>query len=97
MAVLTATKIGDRRHDGRYVKQTFRVTTGVAAADEWIATGFKQIVTVEGPFVHGAATSGINFVKNARGTGVAENTNAGDLGVEAAAAVVVEVTVVGFL
>lgn len=43
-----------------------------------------------------ADPAGLNFRKNARGTGVAENTNPGDLGIESSgASTLVEVTLLG--
>lgn len=99
MAALTATKVGDRLPQGRYVQQTFNVTVvNAAAADEWFATGFKSIVAVLGFCALGtAAAPAANFVKNAQGTGVAAGTNQGDLGIEAAAGAVFEVTVLALL
>ncbi len=95
MAALSQTKVGFRTPVGSYVEQTFKVTTGAGAADEWIATGFKKIIAVVGVAIIGTAGAAATMVfqKNARGTGVSEDTNPGDLGIENASAVAVEVTV----
>lgn len=103
MAVLTATIVGDRLPQGRYIQQTVRVTPGAGAADEWIAAadlGMSEVVAVLGVVPIGATPSLVlpSFTKNARGTGVAEGTNLGDLGIEdTAGSVVMEVTVLGKL
>lgn len=75
--------------------QTFRATPGVASATEWIATGLSDVIAVVGFAPLGTTLASMNFVKNAQGTGVAENTNRGDLGVESSAAIEFEVTVIG--
>lgn len=99
MAVIAAAQVGYRQFVGDEVEITFRTTanTQVANAAEWIATGLSKITKVTGHSVHGATTSGVNFVMNAQGTGVTEDTNPGDLGVEAGAAVQFQVTVRGRL
>lgn len=83
---------------GRFWDKTFRVTTGAAQATDWIVTGFTSIDTVVGFIVHGTTPldTGTTFELNARGTGVAEDTNHGDLGIETEAAEDVTVTVRGF-
>lgn len=70
-----------------------------AAADEWIDTGLSEIVAIVGWATVGTAAPTLvpNFVKNAQGTGVAEGTNLGDLGVEGNSADTFEVTVLGRL
>jgi hypothetical protein len=100
MAAVAGAFRGERVHLGNYVLKTFRTSAlGTAAADEWIATGLSWIDAVIGVVVIGATTSAtsLSVQKNARGTGVAEGTNPGDLGIETATAGtnVVEVTVVG--
>lgn len=100
MAVLTVTEVTDRLPVGNLVQKTFRTSAlGTAAADEWIATGLSWIKAVVGLVVIGATTSTVSLsvTKNAQGTGVAEGTNAGDLGIEStdAGIDVVEVTVLG--
>jgi hypothetical protein len=90
-ALATITKVGGRRPNGALFEQTVRVggATGVASATEWIAKadiGLGEIVAVTGFATLGAANVGCNFVMNAQGTGVAEGTNKGDLGVETSAA-----------
>jgi len=82
MAVLSHAAVTERLQIGNYAVQTFRATAGAAAADEWIATGFTTIVAVLGYAVLGATDKGMNFQPNARGTGVTEGTNPGDLGCE---------------
>lgn len=82
MAALTATLATERLPVGNLYMQTFRATAGAAAADEWIATGFSTIVAIVGHAVTGATDLGMNFQRNARGTGVAVDTNPGDLGCE---------------
>lgn len=99
MAALAATKVGDRVPQGRYFEQTFKVgpTNAVALnATEWFVTGFSEVVAVVGAATLGTSTSSLNFVKNARGTGVAEGTNPGDVGIEASlGSTIAEVTVRG--
>lgn len=99
MAVLTATKVGDATPYGRYYAQTFSVVVAnAAAADEWIATGFRKIITVLGIIRNGTAV-GANLpaiVKNANGTGQSADSTMGSLGLEADAATY-EVTVVGMV
>lgn len=96
MAALTTSKLGDVKMSlGRWFVKAFSVTTGAAAADEWIATGFSRVEAVLGHAVQGTTDRGVNFVLNARGTGVAAETNAGDLGIEATGAVTVHVLVLG--
>lgn len=100
MAVLTVTEVTDRLPVGNLVQKTFRTSAlGTAAADEWIATGLSWIKAVVGLVVIGATTSTVALAvtKNAQGTGTAEGTNPGDLGIEStdAGIDVVEVTVLG--
>jgi len=100
MAAVAHTEVTKRLPVGDRVMQTFRTSAlGTAAADEWIATGLSWIDAVVGLVVIGATTSTVqnSVVKNARGTGVAAGTNAGDLGIEVtdAGINVVEVTVIG--
>lgn len=97
MAALSATQLGNRKPVGDVIEETWKATTGVAAADEWIATGLSEIESVVGAVVNGAATSGLNFLLNAQGTGETEDDDPGDLGIEAEAAVEVIVTVRGRL
>ena len=75
---------------------------GTGAADEYIAAaslGMSFIHAVVGFSVLGATTSTVSpsFELNARGTGVAEGTNDGDLGIESTDATIndVLVTVLG--
>lgn len=97
MAALTATALTSKTPYGEYFERCFSVTVANAnAADEWIVTGFKTVIAVTGVVRNGTAV-GANLpaiVKNARGTGVAAGTNAGDLGIEGDAATY-EITVVG--
>ncbi len=96
MAALTTTVATLRLPVGNLYMQTFRATAGAAAADEWIATGFSFIEAVVGHAVYGATDLGMNFQKNARGTGVTEGTNPGDLGCEqVTGSALFEVTVLG--
>jgi len=98
MAVVAVTSQTARVPAGPYWMQTFRATiAGADAADEWIVTGFKNIIMVVGDAVLGA-TEGAktnNYVKNAQGTGVAAGTNPGDLGIETELAADLEVTILG--
>jgi hypothetical protein len=72
---------------------------GTAQATEWIATGLQWIDRVLGVTVIGDTVSTVepSVQLNAQGTGVAEGTNAGDLGVETtdAGINVLEITVLG--
>ena len=95
MAALTATRVTDRLPVGNLFMQTFRTTPGSAAADEWIVTGFQTVLAVVGFSPLGATLASMNFVLNARGTGVTENTNQGDLGVESSTTGQFLVTVLG--
>jgi len=98
MAALTATELTERLPLGNVSVKTFRTTTGslAAAADEWIDTGLSEVLAIVGHAVHGIAGATINFVKNAQGTGQAEGSTLGALGIESSAAsTVVEVTVLG--
>jgi hypothetical protein len=78
-------------------------TLGAAAADEWIPAatlGLSHIDAIVGNAVIGATQAAATccFMKNAQGTGVAEGTNEGDLGIEATDGIdIVEVTVIGDL
>jgi hypothetical protein len=90
-AFASVTKVGGRIPVGQYFQQTLRVVsaTGIAQAAEWIAKasiGLSEIVAVIGHSTLGTTDVGCNFVMNAQGTGVAEGTNKGDLGVESTAA-----------
>ncbi len=65
-----------------------------------LAEASTGITSVTSPFTGGldavVDAAGLNFVKNAQGTGVAAGTNNGDLGVEgSSASLVIEVTVIG--
>jgi hypothetical protein len=100
-ALATITKIGGRVPRGQYFEQTVRVggATGVASATEWIAKadiGLSLILGVTGFTVLGDTLTDVNFVMNAQGTGVAEGTNGGDLGVESSAALSNELLVTVF-
>jgi len=101
MAVLTITGRSARIPAGPYWMQTYKSATTADSQDaEWVAMEFGNIVAVVGSAVEQitGATSTLNFMKNAQGTGVAEGTNPGDLGVESiagAAACTFEVTVLG--
>jgi hypothetical protein len=90
-ALTTVSKVGGRIPVGSFFQQTLRVVsaTGVASAAEWITKaqiGLDSIVAVVGHATLGITDVGCNFVMNAQGTGVAEGTNKGDLGVETTAA-----------
>jgi hypothetical protein len=96
MAVLSATKIGDRIAVGRYFEQTFEVAlSGTNPADEWIVTGFDEVVSVVGFAVIG--TAGLAdvpaFKYNLAGTGGAATPGA--LGMESVTAQTIHVTVRG--
>lgn len=97
MAALTATFVTKRLPVGDLAQVTFTCTTGAAAANEWVVTGLSTISAIIGAVVTGAdpQLSTLNFVKNAQGTGVAEGTNHGDLGIESPTAETIEVTVLG--
>jgi hypothetical protein len=72
---------------------------GDNAADEWIATGLTSIIAVVGVAPIGATPflAAPSFQMNAQGTGVAVDTDPGDLGVEVEAAGdnTLHVTVIG--
>jgi hypothetical protein len=100
MAVLTVTEPVKRLCVGDKILKTFRTSAlGTASAVEWISTGLSWIDAVIGIAVIGTTTSTVALAvtKNAQGTGVAEGTNPGDLGIEStdAGINVVEVTVLG--
>ena len=96
MAVLSVTEETYRLPVGNLAMKTFRTSAlGTAAADEWIATGLSEIIAVVGYAVLGTTTStvALAFEINAQGTGVAEGTNMGDLGIESTDAGINEVMV----
>jgi len=97
MAVLTITSRSAKMPMGPYWMQTFGVTAAnPAASDEWIVTGFNNVVAVVGSVITGA-TEDIDtncFLRNAEGTGAAA-TSGGSLGVQVGAALPIEVTVLG--
>ena len=97
MAAITVTQVGNRQFVGDEVELTLLASaaTGVASATEWFSTGLSSVTKVVGFAILGTGGATVNFVKNAQGTGVTAGTNQGDLGVEASAAVVIEVTVRG--
>jgi hypothetical protein len=85
MAVLTATELGLRLPIGNYFQKSFTVAlTTNDATDEWIVTGFDEIISVTGGAVQGATaqTETPNFVINAQGTAATAGANPGDLGIE---------------
>jgi hypothetical protein len=101
MAAIAGTVVVGRQPLGQYELVVIRTSAiGTAAADEWVAAatiGCSYIRAIIGSVVIGATTStvgGGSFMKNAQGTGVAEGTNPGDLGVEStdAAINVLEIT-----
>lgn len=96
MAQLAAVKVGDRIPAGRYFEQTFLVAlTGTNPADEWIVTGFDEVVSVVGYAVIGTAglADAPAFMLNLLGTGGA--ASAGALGIESITAQLIQVTVRG--
>jgi hypothetical protein len=99
VAALTPTFLTGKLPLGHKVTRTFRVSvTSDAAADEWVDTGLTYIDAVLGFAVIGqaGAVDVPAFRKNARGTGVAEGTNPGDLAIEVVATdLVLEITVIG--
>jgi len=100
MAALTRTEIVKRFPLGDRSLRTIRATSGAGAnpADEYIVTGLSYIDAIVGWAVVGTdpTTAPAVFKKNARGTGVTEGTNRGDLGVEfGGTGIVFEVTVIG--
>jgi hypothetical protein len=107
MAAVAATVLNNTRmiSDNRRGLKEVTVRTvalGTGSAAEWIAAatlGLSWITSIVGVVVIGdtTSTSPLAFMKNAQGTGVAEGTNAGDLGIEStdAGINVVEVTVQG--
>ena len=97
MAALTATQIGDRIPIGNEFEYTYSVpVANAAAADEWFVTRFSKILSATTQ-VLGTTDRGVNVVLNASGTGVAADTNAGNLGIEATGAATVIVRVRGRL
>lgn len=96
MAALTVTDVGLVRQIGDVVEKTIKVTTGgIAQATEWAVTGLSEIESVAGAVVLGTATTGLNFVLNANGTGDTEGNAPGNLGIESEAAATVQITVRG--
>lgn len=96
MAALTPSESTKRLQVGDRVFQTFRVTVvNLAATDEWVPTNFSRVDAVVSGAVLGTALANVNFVKNAQGTGVAEDVNPGDVAIESDVATDVEVTVIG--
>lgn len=93
---LASTLLSDREPIGDKVLISRRFAiTNTGADDEWIAFDVKNIVAVLGYAVIGTAAlaSTPNFIKNAQGTDPAAPPGPGDLAVESAAAVTLEVTV----
>ena len=90
MAVIAATKVGrfEVPGIGQYVVEVWDMTgnTGVGQAAEWIATSANEVLAA---FFQpkGTVDVKIGVVINAQGTGVAEGTNPGDIGVQTDAAV----------
>jgi hypothetical protein len=87
MAAIASTDLTDRLPIGNRVLKTLQLSaaTGAASATEWVVSGLSQIDAVVGAVLDGTAaadTGEFTFVLNAQGTGVAANTNPGDLGVE---------------
>jgi hydrogenase maturation factor len=88
MAAVAGTVVVERQPMGQYEMVVVRTSAlGTAAANEWIAAKTLRagrIVAILGCVGIGATalTGHPNFTKNAQGTGVAEGTNMGDLGVE---------------
>lgn len=99
MAVIAATRVGGRLPVGDEFEVTLRMSAncGVSAADEWVVTGLRKVTKVIAMIPLGTAPSIPNAVLNARGTGVAENTNLGDLGIEGSGAAQFMITVRGRL
>ena len=99
MAALTVTEKTERLPLGNLWQRTVRVTTTADAADEWISSeelGMTEIIAVVGTVIHGiTAVNGVSVELNARGTGVAEDVNMGDLGIETEEIADVSVTVLG--
>lgn len=86
MAALTRIKRGDDVvHSNGYVDRAFRVVVpGADATDEWVVTGLSRIVCVLG-VTSAALATGPTVPPitrcNAQGTGVAEGTTPGALGI----------------
>jgi len=98
MAVLAVASRSARIPAGPYWMQSFITTTTAGAQDdEWIVTGFENVVAVLGDAVIGATagTETNNYEKNQEGTAAAATAGFGLLGIETQAALTVEVTVLG--
>jgi hypothetical protein len=90
MAALTGTKMlgAAGLPLGQYILQTEEFTIANAnAADEWIDTGYSEVIAVVGVVVIGTAVEAdlVAFVENASGTGDTEDSDMGYLGIEGAA------------
>ena len=72
-------------------------TTGAGAADEWIPAAALGLNQIEEAWVQtiGATATLTAVVPNAQGTGVAEGTNPGDVGVESSAGAALAVFAIG--
>ena len=97
MAQIEALRIGDRVPVGRYWEQTFQVVLpGGAALDEWIDTGFDEIVTVVGCIVILSSISDPEFPLFSLNTaGIEEPPAPGALGIASSSEETVHITVRG--
>lgn len=83
MAAVTVLETFDRIPLGDVWEQTFRVDPGAGAADEWLPTGFSRVLGCRLQAIGTSAGASSNAVLNAQGTGEAEGSSPGDLGIEA--------------
>lgn len=97
MAQLEAVRIGDRVPVGRYWEQTFQVTLpGGSNLDEWIDTGFDEVVTVVGCIVILSSIGDPEFPLFSLNTaGIEEPPSAGAVGIAAISEEIIHVTVRG--
>lgn len=98
MAQLTPTTIlPSPARFGNYGVQGYRVTpSGTGAATDYFETGFGKVKAVLGYATLGnTVSSGVTFELNSNGTGPAEDSTPGNLGVEAGVASELIIWVIG--
>lgn len=93
MAVVTATALTSKIPAGPHWMQVFSANGGAGAADEWIETGFGEILAA---FIvtTGDTVDTHNVLVNAQGTGAAQ-TSGGSVGFETVAGEAVAILVIG--
>jgi hypothetical protein len=94
MAQLAKTVVVERIPFGNKFISIFEFTPGVGAANEWIDTGFSNVLAAKLQ-AQGPTSVAHNVQLNAQGTGAAKGSSKGDLGVESQGGVVHTAFVVG--